>query len=229
MLKLINSPTPTIKKHPKNNVHDVVNERLRLVVSNPSFPPSQKSTITSSNLTSCFDSEVHVKGPNLYGMSLQDQPYSLKCDLILEVEDAPDDFESGTVICHFPIIEGDELNSLVEEDETLFGMIMIQFQMKIMEQLLLFCGNHSANTLVIYTDDVQAEELEIYYDFLGQKDQVINERGEVTELIIPSHREAFDNWIDFMDEVNLKFRQTLWSEQSTNPTIREYLKYHPLG
>jgi hypothetical protein len=200
-----------------------LNQKLRLVVSNPSPHPSQKTTITDTSDSSCFCAEIHSRGPNLYEMSIKDSHYSLKCDLILEVEKAIDELASGTVICHFPIINGEQLKEFVEEDETLFGMIMIQFQMKILEQLFLFSANHYASELMIFVDDDQADELGIYRDFLVYEDQTITSQGEKTEMVIPTDRETYDKWVDFMQEVTVKFQKTLWNEQKSNPLIQQYL------
>ena len=103
----------------------------------------------------------------------------------------------------------EELYEFVEEDETLYGSLMIQFQMKILEQLFLFCSIHYASTLVVYTDDDQAEALGIYQDFLSYKAQTLTHNGEKTEMVIPVDRKTFEVWIDFMDQINRKFQQSL--------------------
>lgn len=176
-----------------------------------------------------FTSEVYLKGPSFYLMAIKDPSHCLACDIFLEVEEGGLEYENNKIICHFSKISDERLNAFINEDETLLGIILIQFHMKIMEQLLIFCANHYASTLIIYTDDSQAEEWGIYHDFLAQKDQIISENGEQTEMVITSDQETFDEWIDFMEEVNLKFRQTLWSGQRINPSIRKYLRFHPLG
>lgn len=43
-------------------------------------------------------------------------------------------------------------------------------------------------------------------------------------MVIPADRETFDAWIDFMDDINRKFQQSLWRDQGANPIIRQYLK-----
>ncbi len=198
---------------------------LQLVVSNSSSQSLQViPSVRNSNTTSAFTAKVRLMGPWLYEMKIQDPTYHLRCDLTLEVEEAHSEYEPGKVICHFPVISDTKLRSFVEEDETLQGMLMIQFQMKILEQLLLFCGEYSVSELIIYTDDAQAEELGIYQDFLTHQDQTLTSKGEKTEMVIPTDSDTFDEWIDFMDEVNLKIGQELWREQRFNPTIRAYLK-----
>lgn len=202
--------------------------KLKLVVSNQvsvqkTCSPSQPITSTAG-----FTTEVRNRGPYLYEMVLQDSSHCLQCNLTLEVEEACE-IEPGTVICHFPTIVDEQLKDFVEEDEILYGMIMVQFHMKVLEQLFLFCTNHYASRLTIYTDDDQADELGIYEDFLSHQDQTLTVQGEKTEMVIPVNQESYDAWIGFMTETSVKFGQELWREQRSNPVIRSYLKSHALS
>ncbi|MGV8947665.1 MAG: hypothetical protein ACOH1N_14655 [Lutibacter sp.] len=202
---------------------------LKLVVSNPE--PLQVTSLsqeieTNRNIFSSFTTNVRVKGPCLYEMALQDLSHYLACDLILDVEENNEEYEGKTVFCHFPTLSDEGLNNFVAEDQSLCDIIMVQFQMKILEQLLLFCATHNASSLVIFADDVQADDLGVYQDFLTYEDQTFTSKGEKTEMVIPADRETFDAWIDFMDQTNGKFKQSLWRDQKTNPIIRQYLKMH---
>lgn len=226
MAKFLQFPNSKIQKNRIAKKSPFVNQKLRLVVSNPKPNSSQNLTITQSSAPSCFTVEVWSRGPNLYEMHLKDPTYSLKCDLILEIEESVDKVSSSSVVCYFPNIDQSDLNDFVEGDETLFALFMIQFQMQILEQLLLFCANHYASKLIIFVDDTQADELGIYQDFLAYKDETITPQGEKTEMIIPADRETYDQWINFMEEVNNKFKQTLWREQRNSPVIRRYLERH---
>lgn len=236
MIKLVYPQASSIQKIEKNNSSfdkgisspDVTGPQLKLVVSNCDPLPIEPTNTKNQHVSSSLIANVHLRGPYLYEMTIEDPSHYLECDLILEVEEAHDEFESARVICHFPNISNEKLDDLVEGDETLLGMILVQFQMKILEQLLLFCATHYASKLVIFVDDAQADELEIYRDFLAYEDQTITPQGEKTEMIIPADREAFDQWIDFMEDVTIKFRQTLWREQKNNLAIRQYLERHSL-
>ena len=204
-----------------------VSPKLKLVVSNPTPVLVQEKlphSIRNSNTPSAFTAKVRLRGPWLYEMVIQDPAFYLRSNITLEVEEAQNELEPGKVICHFPVIEDGQLKDFVEEDEILYSTVMVQFQMKIMEQLLLFCGDYSVSQLVIYTDDAQAGELGIYDDFLVSQDQTITSQGEKTKMVIPTDTETFDDWIDFMEEANLKLVQGLWCEQRYNPVIRAYLK-----
>jgi hypothetical protein len=232
MVKLISSQTHPFQE-PEEDTPDkshskIARPDLKLVVSNPdpvrTAPPQETPASKDENIPSSFMAVVRVKGPYLYEMTIQDPFHHLKCNLILEVEEVLDETDSGSVICHFPAISDEGLNRFVEEDDTLYGMFMIQFQIRILEQLFLFCATHYASELVIFVDDDQAEALGVYQDFLTYKDQTLTHKGEKTEMVIPADRETFDAWIDFMDEINRKFQQSLWCEQKTNPAIKRYLK-----
>jgi hypothetical protein len=196
--------------------------QLKLVASNP---PPQKSPSPSRPLTSKSGFSVDVKkiGCTLYEMYIRDQPHDLECDLTLELEGSSGTTLSKTVICHLPNILKED-NKLLNEEELLYGQIMIQFQMKILEQLLLFCARFCASYLVIYMDDDQAEGFGIYQDFLISQDPTLTENGEKTEMVIPADKETLADWRNFMAEATLSFEQELWREQRFNPVIRQYLK-----
>lgn len=237
MVKLVSSQTHPIQEPGKENTPDkssskVACPNLKLVVSNPlpvGIVTSQETfSGRNTDTPSSFTVNVYLKGPSLYEMTIQDPSHHLKCDLILEVEEPLDDSDAGSVICHFPTISDEALNDFVEEDETLYGMLMIQFQIQVLEQLLLFCATHYASTLVIFADDDQADALGVYQDFLTYKDQTLTHKGEKTEMVIPADQETFDAWIDFMDQINKNFHQSLWRDQKANPVIRNYLKNSPL-
>lgn len=236
MLKLVHSQTHSIQDDPstsedgKTTPSKLRQPQLRLVVSNPDPVRFQATPIIKElGFSSPFTVTLRQKGPYLYEMGLYDLAHDLNCDLILEVRQPQDVAGDGIVVCHFPFICGEALNSLIEEDDTLYGIIMIQFQMKILEQLFLFCATHNAPRMVIYTDDDQAKSLGIYDDFLAYKDQTLSSRGEKIEMIIPTDTQTFDEWVDFMEDVSVKFRQTLWQDQRFNLAIKNYLKKHPLG
>ena len=198
---------------------------LKLVVSNPA--PVQAASDASQAIPSSarFSVKVRSRGHNLYEIKIQDPFHDLGCDLILEIEK-----EEGetAVVCHFPTILN-ESNKFLDEDETLYGIIAVQFQMNALEQLFLFCANHNASQLTIYMDDDQAEGFGIYQDFLIHCDETLTENGEKTEMIIPTDQETFNKWRSFMAKTSHGFEQDLWREQGLNPTIRRYLKSRAHG
>lgn len=191
-------------------------------------PPKPSKKFEFNNPTHSFTAEVGVKGPGLYEMALQEPSNYLRCNLLLEVEESDQEYEGRTVICYFPTLSVEELFDFIEEDETLYSVLMIQFLIKILEQLFLFCATHYASTLIIFADNEQADDLGIYQDFLAHKDQALTS-GEKTEMIIPANRETFDAWVNFMGEITVDSRRTLWRNQGSSPIIKRYLKNHSLG
>jgi hypothetical protein len=176
-----------------------------------------------------FTSEIQMQGPCLYTMVIQDPSHFLNCELVLEIEKNQDESDSNVVICHFPKISDEILNAFVWEDDTLYAIVMIQFQLKILKQLFLFCATHFASTLIIYSDDDQAEDLEIYRDFLAYEDLDYIPKGDITEMVIPTNINAYEVFSEFMDIITLKFKQSLWQYQRINPAFNHYLKFHPFG
>lgn len=194
--------------------------RLKLVVSNPDR--LQETPVSSQPTPSSLDFIFKTKkiGQQVYEMTIQDPFHELECGLILDIERR----EGETiVVCHFPTFL-DKSHKILDEDETLYGIIVVQFQMKVLEQLFLFCANHNASHLIIYMDDTQAEGFGIYQDFLVYCDETLTGNGEQTEMVIPSDQKTFDKWRTFMNKTNLGFEQDLWRKQRTNPVIRRYLK-----
>jgi hypothetical protein len=197
---------------------------LKLVVSNPPLTQNAQSPLQSKTPKTEFTVEVKNRGPYLYEMAIYEPSHYLECTLTIEIEESRDGLKPGQVICHFATIEDESLRDFVEEDETLYGMIMVQFQMKVLEQLLLFCGKHYVSQLILYTDDRQAEQLGVYEAFLIDQNQPLSMRGEKTEMVIPVNPKIFADWLNFMAQTTVKFMQELWREQPSNPIIRDYLK-----
>jgi hypothetical protein len=195
------------------------------VISNPA--PIQEAPAVSQRVSSTtgFAANVKKRSTDLYEMNIQDPFHELGCGLILDIETS---MSETVVVCHFPAILN-EPNRFLDEDEDLYGAIMLRFQMKVLEQLFLFCASHNASQLTIYMDDAEAEGFRIYDDFLNHYDETITENGEKAEMVIPTDRKTFDKWLAFMAEMNLKVEQDLWREQRTNPAIRHYLKSRPLA
>lgn len=207
---------------------------LKLVVSNPS-PVKKKKLVPTLDPNRGFVTEIEEKGQARYIMAACDPFHRLDCEIILEICDDEDVLEiydgeanPRTVICHFPPIVDEELNEFIDGDETLCGMIMVQFQMKVLEQLLLFCSNQDASTLLVWVDDTcEGHALEAYQNLATYEDKIPAITGTKTQLVIPTTLETFDNLMDLIDDVHKNFRQMLWEDQSNNPVIREYLKLNP--
>ena len=99
------------------------------------------------------------------------------------------------------------------------------FHLRIMKQLLSFCLDHQAARLSVFADDAQASDLEVYRMFLSYSSQTPTARGEGTGVVIPTDREAFDRWMEFMAKADIKCQQALWRKRKGNPAIENYLRH----
>jgi hypothetical protein len=225
--------TPSYSKHDdKTPLGETKAPRLTLVVSNPPAIEKSSRPFLLSRPTEGFSAElkaVPVKDEpfTLYEMTIKDPSHYLECTLKIEVQEDLDKDKEGKVICRFSPLNDNPLNDLVMKDETLFSLILIQFQMKVMEQLLLFCADRYASRLTISMNDEEAEKFGIYEDFLTHKKQTRTISGKQTEMVMSADQETFDAWVNFMDKTKRDFRQTLWKDQRENPVIQFYLKSDP--
>ena len=106
---------------------------------------------------------------------------------------------------------------------------MVQFQLKILEQLLLFCEEKDAVNLTLTFNETDLDYLEIYRRFFAFEEEVTTARGVQTKIVIQADVETYDDVIDFMDDVDTDLRQTLWHGQRMNPVFRKYLIDHSLS
>jgi hypothetical protein len=176
--------------------------------------------------------------PNLYIFRAEDCGHELLCEMTLELKETFVNFEdegeevgylAAVVTCNFPSISVQKFNAKVGFDAYLQGVVMFQFQLKILEQLLLFCEEKDATTLVLTINDANLDYLDIYSRFIASARKVTTTKGEETEIIISTDVEIYDNIIDFMDKIEKSFRKTLWREQTVNLAFREYLKEYALS
>jgi hypothetical protein len=122
----------------------------------------------------------------------------------------------------------EELNQFVGGDETLYAMILIQFQMKVLTQMLLFCQAHGALNLIIYANDTpEGHALGIYENLVAYEDTIPTIRGTKTQMVIPVTQGTFQKWTELSNQANQDFRQALWEDQKWNLSIRAYLKLNP--
>jgi hypothetical protein len=205
---------------------------LKLIVSETKPSPkilSFPDDVISNSDREPFHVNVLPKGPLLFVMTALDPSHFLSCELVLEVVHSPNDNEPTFVVCHFPEIQDDELYKFIDQDEMLLGLTMVDFQMKILEQLYNFCLTHHASNLVIYTDNNSGDALGIYREFLTTIHETTVKMDTFSEIIFPVCEETNIKRASFMDIVSLKLRQTLWQEQRYNFAVKKYLKSHPFG
>jgi len=220
MPKDSNPKSSSSKKEKGKSFHSKrTTSHLKLVVSS-SAPIEKTSSSQPQLLNTSFTVKIQQRGDDLYEMNIQDSFHDLACELILEIEKKEGE---TAVVCHFPAIL-DEANKFLDEDEELYGTIMIQFQMKVLDHLFLFCMEREASHISIYADNEEAEGFWILQGFLAHYDESVTENGEQTEIVISTGRTILDQWRKFMGKTNLELEQDLWRQQRHNPSIRSYLQ-----
>lgn len=173
---------------------------------------------------------------NLYFFSAFDSDHGLACKMNVELKESYIDPQEGgegnylvpVAFCNFPNIDMRQLAEKVGWDDYLHVSIMIQFQLEILEQLLLFCGEKGATQLVLTISEVSYDDLEIYRHFAFSEVQVMTAEREQTEIAISSGVETYDEVVEFTDEFDADFRKDLWRNQKNNPLFRRYLIGHSL-
>jgi hypothetical protein len=182
-----------------------------------------------------FVSEITQISSRRYAFAAQDASHGLRCSFVLEVQDVLDaqdetipaeDRVIPQVVGNFPVIDGEALVDEVWGDDYLQGILTIQFYLKVLEALILFCEDKSTGGLTLTVEESYFDLVEIYEDFITAQTQVITEEGEKTQIVIPTNVGVYDKLIDFMDQFNRDFNRTLWRDQRQNPAIRHYLKSH---
>ncbi|MCE3230250.1 MAG: hypothetical protein K0R52_178 [Alphaproteobacteria bacterium] len=89
---------------------------------------------------------------------------------------------------------------------------MFHFQLKILEQLLLFCEEKAAANLVLTVKDANLAYLGIYSRLIATAKKVTTAREEQTEIVMPTDVETCDEIVDFMNDAEKQFRKTVWRE-----------------
>lgn len=180
-----------------------------------------------------FISSFLEVSPKLFVFRFLDRAHFLSCELTLELTDGfahlddqleEENYISSLVACGFPLIDRQRLRNKVQGDAYLVGMILVKFQLKILEELLLFADDKNAYQLILIFHESNLDYLEIYQQFLVAGEDMIRVKGEETEIVIPSNLETYEEVVDFDENVDKKFRQTLWHDQKVNPAFRQYLR-----
>lgn len=195
---------------------------LRLVISNP--------VIKQENLVSYIDKKfgmkIERKSESMYRFLAREPINSIGGRLSLEIcgEIDKDDFENTLLICHFPDMLCGELYEDIDKNKTLYEIIMIQFQIKILEHLMTFGRENEISNLLIYVDNTGGEHpLKIYSHIAIYENKKPFIDSTKTELFIPINQETVDKWLSFTAKVKQDFLYTLWSKKNNDTLVRDYL------
>jgi hypothetical protein len=218
---------------------------LKLIVNNA--VPLFRGLASKRSITEVAGSSTSVKtsplfdcreiGENLYAFRGVDIVHNLALETTLEIKksltysntsEADCSFRS-IISCQCPAIDTHRLDEIINGDEYLQGILVVLFQLRSLEELLLLCENKDVSSLHMNFNDINSDYLEIYRRFIVSEQEIITPEGEKTEVMISADLETYDALIDFMYELNQDFCQTLWRYQKANPAFRKYLKSHSLS
>jgi hypothetical protein len=217
---------------------------LRLVSHNTNsqctrtFPQNEKTATSSftSNSSPSLLFDFQEISPGIWKARFLDTLYELRSEITLVISDSliasktpnTEDYFQRILVADYPAIQEHKLAEKVNWDKYLQEIIKIQFQLEVLEQLLLFCEKFDAGFLIFNFDNANLDYLEIYRPFIVSEEETITSLGERTEITIPTDIETYDALIEFIYEINQDFCHTLWRYQKTNPAFRNYLKSHSL-
>lgn len=179
-----------------------------------------------------FVSDFYLCSSNLYGFRAQDHGHDLTIEMNLERKEIfAYSEEAGVEDELMPIMEGDfaavndhKLQESIFADDYLRHMRVTQFQLKVLKQLLLCCEDKDVTHLILNFDEYTLEYMDIYQRFVITQEDDITVSGELMQIIIPIDAVIYDNLLDFIEEIDIGFRQVLWRDQKCNPAYRDYLK-----
>lgn len=217
MLRLIpNSSQPVYKGHSCQMIENKI--------------PAPKGPLQNSFLW-----DFQEISPGIYIARFQDTFHELSCKVALELKESfipSGGQERGyfelILAADFPSIDIQLLQQKALWDEYLYGTLLIQFQLKVLEQLLLFCEDRDATHIFLSFNEANHDYIEIYQRFIISEEEIPSNHREKIEIIIPTDVSIYDELIDFMEEIDHSFRHTLWREKGVNSIYRQYLKSEAL-
>jgi len=180
-----------------------------------------------------FISHFQELSPNLYIFRVKGYAHELSCEIPLEVTETfvslKEEGEEGgysvsAVFVSFPAMNLEKLNREISFDSYVQGTLVRQFQLNILEQLLLFCDEKEAAKLILTISDTEWDYLDIYSRFFASEEQIVTSKGTQTQVVIPTDRHTYDEIIDLMGKIEEDCRRILWCKQNTNSAFRKYLK-----
>jgi hypothetical protein len=211
-----------------------INPKLGLVVPVNPLPnsrptsfykdPAERRKDHIANHRVGFKTNLCQMSPDTYFMKFTHLFHYLECALSVVVLEEANGNKS--IVCDFPAIDGDVLNTFVNDDEFLFSSLIIHFHMNIMHQLLLFCEEHQASNLILNVDRNYYQELQSYEGIVSFPHPPNTTGKKVTMMIdpikTPSHK-----WEKSMRISIEELQKELWAEKNNNAVVYEYIKLNP--
>src|ERR1700733_12476262 len=129
---------------------------LKLIINNSDIvhrdESDAKQTAPDPSLQDSFLADFQEFSPNLYVLIAKDSGHELTCQMTLELKESfvylDEERKEGYLVpvmaCCFPSLDVQKFSEKVGWDNYLQGILMFQFQLKILEQLFLFCEEKDA-------------------------------------------------------------------------------------
>src|SRR5882672_1147934 len=215
-------------------VPNKINPRLGLVVPvNPTLNSKPVSFYKDPQSRRKDHIENHRVGFKCRIDKITDDAYFMKfthlfhyLECLVPVVIMKDDNGDKSLDCDFPAIDGDVLNTFVNDDEFLYNSILIHFHMNIMHQLLLFCDENQISNLILHVDKYYYQELGSYEGIVTfPPDQNMN--GKKVIMLVDTTKNQLQKWEESMKTSIDELKKELWAEQNNNMVIYEYLKINP--
>ena len=209
------NPNPVLASDPQE-IEDDPNSLVEIAPKKRSF---QEEVI--AGILPHFGAKTRFTGLSSYTMIARDVSHFLSCVLTLEIQPSEDESEFGDVICHFPVISEEYLEAFLWEDELMINMVMIQFYLKILERLFVFCSNHNALRLVVHANAREAKKLSVYEKFAIHAEEIVSHHGRTKTLAFQVNTQTYDELVDAMAHVADDFRHLL---EDDDPVVQQYAK-----
>jgi hypothetical protein len=215
-------------------VPNKINPKLGLVVLiNPIAPkqhtsfykcPAERRKDHIANHRVGFKTNLCQMTPDTYFMKCTHLFHYLECALSIVILDEPNGQKS--IVCDFPAIDGEVLNTFLNDDEFLYQSLIIHFHMNIMHQLLLFCEEHQVSNLILNVDKNYYHELESYEGIVSLP-LPKNMNGKKATMMIDPIKHPSHEWEKSMRISIEELQKEMWSEKNNNYVVYEYIKLNP--
>ena len=172
-----------------------------------------------------FTAQAVQNTPFSYTLAARDLTHYLSCELALDIRESPDESEFGDVVCHFPVIDSSYLSAVLWNNDLLVEMVMLQFQLKVLEQLLTFCANHNALKLVIHMEPTEILHVSAYKEFVVHTEQILTHQGKKAALVIPTDQVTYGKLLDEMEETSKNYQEVLEEVAEHDPMVQQYMKF----
>jgi hypothetical protein len=173
---------------------------------------------------------------DLYGGMFHDSVHGLKHSVILDLRmywasfqpDFNDKITLPAMACEFLPVDATGMAEKIMPDDYIYHAVFIQFQLQMLEKILLFSREKEAASLVLVFNRNTRDNIEIYREYITLEQDVITPSGQEIHAYIPVCASLCTQVAETLGRLGQDFRQTLWRNQKINKAQQHYLHSHPL-